>query len=137
MAAETLVPANAEAGAIAELNARLPAFDYGTISVATMIPAVRPAEFIRLYRTGGVPEDIAADSVTLLVEAYSDKKARAERWCAFAVAAIQAAGRDGSLGSVPCRRVVVFSLPVNLPDPDVPGFRYTSTISVVLRRTTV
>lgn len=137
MVTETLVPANAERGAIDELNARLPALEYGTISVATTIPGTRPAEFIRLYRVGGVSEDIAADSVTLVVEAYADKKARAERWCAFAVAALQAAGRDGALGSVPCRRVGVFSLPANDPDPDVPGYRYTSTVSAVLRRAAV
>lgn len=136
MAAETLIPGDAEVGAITELDVRLPILGFAGIKVATTITSPRPAEFIRVFRTGGVPTDITADSVTLVIEAYAEKKSRAERLCAFAVAALQAAGRDGAFGSIPCRRVDVFSLPANLPDPTVPDrTRYTSMISAVLRRT--
>lgn len=138
MVAETLVPAPAEKAVIDELDARLPDAGFDGVSVATTIPSTRPAEFIRLFVTGGTGEDIAADAVTLVVEAYASKKARAERLCAFAVAVLQTAGRDGELGGVPCRRVDVFSLPANLPDPNVSDrYRYTSTISAALRRVAV
>jgi hypothetical protein len=136
MAAETLVPADGEAAAVAELKARLPALGFPGAGVASTILSPRPTEFVRVFRTGGAASDIASDSVTLVVEAYSDKRSRAERLCSVAVAALQAAGRDGLVGSVPCRRVEVFSLPANLPDPNVTDrTRYTSTVSAVLRRT--
>lgn len=134
MAAETLVPANAEVGVIAELNARLPSYGFDVPVAATITNATLP-EFIRTYRVGGAPADIVADEVTVVVEAYAAQKARAERLCAFAVAVLQAAGRDGLMGSVPCRRVGVFAMPASLPDPNVPDrHRYTATVSVVLRR---
>ena len=137
MAAEILVPAGAEAAVIAELKSRLPALGF-TGSVGTKIPSPRTTEFIRVYRTGGISPDITSDAASLTIEAYAEKEARAERICSFAVAALQAAGRDGSVGSVPCRRVQLFSLPANLPDSKVTDrHRYSSLISVVLRRAAV
>ena len=137
MAAEILVPAGAEPAVIAELKARLPDLGF-TGAVGTKVPNPRTAEFVRVYRTGGVSPDITSDAVSLTIEAYAENEKRAERMCSFAVAALQAAGRDGSVGSVPCRRVDIFSLPANLPDPNVTDLhRYSSLISVVLRRTAV
>ena len=138
MAAEVLVPAGAEAAVIAELKARLPGLGFSSVGVGTKIPSPRAAEFIRVYRTGGVSPDITSDAASLTIEAYAEKESRAERICSFAVAALQAAGRDGSVGSVPCRRVQLFSLPANLPDSKVTDrHRYSSLISVVLRRAAV
>lgn len=135
MVAEVLVPADAEAAVIAELNARMPGLGFPGVLSSTKIPKPRPAEFIRVYRTGGVSPDVVSDSYSLTVEAYAGGEVRAERICAFAVAALQAAGRDGWVGSVPCRSVSVFSLPANLPDPNVTDrHRYSSLVSVVLRR---
>ena len=132
---ETIIPADAEAAAVAELNARMPALGFPGLRVATTIATPRPAEFIRIYRTGGVDVDLVSDWATFTVEAYSDKRGRAERICSIATAALQAAARDGFIGGVPCRRVQVFSMPSNLPDPNVPDrTRYTSTVSAVLRR---
>ena len=136
MAAEILVPADAEAAVIAELDARLPGLGFPSVTVGTKIPDTRPAEFIRVYRTGGVSPDITSDAVSLTIEAYAVGEVRAERICSVAVAALQAAGRDGWLGSVPCRSVHLFSFPANLPDPKVTDrHRYSSLISAVLRRT--
>ena len=138
MAAETLVPVDAELAVITELRARLVTLGLTGVAVGTKIPNPIKAEFVRVYRTGGVSPDITSDAVSLTVEAYAETAARAERICAFSVAAMQAAGRDGSVGSTPCRRVQLFSLPANLPDPKVDGrYRYSSLISVVLRRTAV
>lgn len=135
MATETLLPGDAEASAITELSARLPSLGFPDLPVSTTIPTNRPAEFIRVLAVGGVPVDLAADSYTLVVEAYASRRGRAERICAFAIAALQAAGRDGQMGATPCRRAQVFALPSNLPDPSVPDrYRYSATISADLRR---
>jgi len=137
MMTETLVPALVEADVVAEMSARLPALGFSG-AIATTISDPRPTEFIRTYSVGGVPDDIAADAATLVVEAYANKRARAERICANAVAALQAAARDGFMNGTPCRRVDIWSLPASLPDPDVTDrIRYSSTVSVVLRRTAV
>jgi hypothetical protein len=133
---ETLLPGDAEASAIAELNARLPGLGFPNLPTSTTIPNPRPNEFIRVVAVGGVPSDLTVDSYTLVVEAYASRRGRAERICAFAVAALQAAGREGFMGATPCRRTGVFALPTNLPDPQVPDrFRYSATISADLRRT--
>lgn len=134
MPAEVLVPADAQAAVIAELKVRLPGLGF-PVPVATRIPNPRPTEFVRVLRTGGFGSDISSDTATLVLEAYAANSTRAERLCAFALAAVQAAGRDGFMGGVPCRRVGVFSLPSELPDPSVTErYRYTTTVSAVLRR---
>lgn len=138
MAAEVLVPVDAEVAVIAELDARLPGLGFTGVSVGTKIPKTRPASFVRVYRTGGTSDDVTSDAFQLTVEAYAVREVDAERLCAFAVAALEAAGRDGFIGSVPCRRVESFSVPANLPDPGVTDrHRYSSLISAVLRRTAV
>lgn len=137
MTAETLVPADAEAAVIAELKVRLPALGVDG-PVATRIPNPRPVEFVRVIRAGGYQADVSSDVATVSVEAYAASGTRAERISAFTVAALQAAGRDGFMGGIPCRRVQLFSMPANLPDPAVAElYRYTSTISVALRRAAV
>ena len=135
MSAEVLVPADAELAVVTELLSRLPGLGYD-VPVGTKIPKSRPAEFVRVYRTGGVSPDITSDAFQVTVEAYAERETGAERLCAFALAALQAAGRDGAMGSATCRRVETFSVPANLPDPQVTDrHRYSSLISVVLRRT--
>lgn len=138
MTAEVLVPADAELEVVNELKARLPGLGFPAVTVGTKIPATRPTEFVRVYRTGGVSPDLTSDASQVTIEAYAVNEVRAERVCSFAVAALQAAGRDGLIGAAPCRRTQLFSLPANLPDPKVTDrHRYTSLISVVLRRTAV
>lgn len=135
--AELLVPADVEVAAVAELNTRMPPAGYAA-KWGTRIPNPRTPEFGRVLVVGGTERDLVTDTHTLLVEGWAETETTAQRMCAFGVAVLQAAARDGSIGNVPCYRVRVASLPQNLPDPTVPDrFRFTATVSVDLRRSTV
>jgi len=132
---ETLVPADPEAQAVAELNDRMSDLGFPNAHAGTAIPNPRPSEFIRITSAGGAERDLVTDSPQMFIEAFAETEARAQRICAFAIAALQAAGRAGRMGSTPCYRVGVLSFPANLPLSTVPGwFRYRATISADLRR---
>lgn len=134
---EVLVPVDAEPEVVAELAQRMPAFGFAG-PVGTKIPETRPEEFIRVVAVGGSARDLVSDSHTLVVEGFAVNETRAQRMCAFAIAGLQAAGRDGRIGAATSYGVSVFALPQNLPMPSVPDrFRFTATVSVDLRRTTV
>lgn len=130
--AEVLMPADDEAEVASELNARM------TPQIGTRIPSTRPAEFGRVVSVGGIQRDLVTDSPTLVLEGFGKTESTARNVCARMLAELQAAGRDGLIGNVAAGRVRVFSLPANLPLPSVPDrFRYTATVSVDLRRSTV
>ena len=134
---EILIPADPEKEVQAELVARYPDVGVESIPIDTKPPtsSPRPAEFIRLRAVGGPRRDITTDAFTVTLEAYATREIRARDLCAFGVALLEAAGRDGMVGAVPCGRVLVVGVPSNLPDPTIPGhFRYSATISVPLRR---
>lgn len=131
--AEVLVPADDEVGVVDELTARLEA-----VHVGTRIPDPRPDEFVRVVSTGGAGVDLVTDESLLVLEGFAVNEGRARQLCALAIAHAQAAGRAGSMGGVPCYGVRAASLPANLPMPSVPDrFRFTATIAVRLRRSTV
>lgn len=142
---EILLPADPEVAALTELSTMLPAHGFPAVTMAagslgTKLPTVdpKPAEFGRLFTSGGPPRDLVTDRPTLVVEGYATKEQRARDLCAFMVAIIEAAGRGGTLGGAVCYRAVAVSLPANLPHPQLPGhFRFTAMISVDLRRSTV
>ena len=136
---EYLVTADVEPAAVAEIKARWSDLDGAAVPMGTRIPSpTRPAEFGRILATGGGERDLVTDEPTLVLEGWATSEGRAQRICAFMVAAVQAAGRAGSLGGVACYRVRVGSLPANLPMPSVPDrFRFTATVSVDLRKVTV
>lgn len=135
--AELLVPADVEVAVRTELLGVLPALGFAG-PVGTQIPEGRPVEFLRVLIAGGFGRDLVTDSVTVTVESFAEEEKRASDAAGVALAALEAAGRAGSLGSVPCYRVQVFALPQNLPHPGVPDrFRYQFTVSVDLRRTRV
>lgn len=145
MPAEILVPADAELAAITELSTRYPALGFAGLTMAlktvgTKIPTTspKPSDFVRVLAVGGTGRDLVTDAPTLVLEGWSTIEGRAFQICARGVAALQAAGRDGSMGGVTCYEVGVFGLPAKLPDPTVTThFRFTSTISADLRRSTV
>lgn len=138
MAAETLVPADAPLAVVAELNARRAGTDYEDANAGTLIPNPRPAEWFRVLSTGGSERDLVTDEHLLVVEAFSASETRSQRMCAFAVAWLQSAARDGRVGTVECYGVRVVGLPQNLPMPSVPDrVRHSATISVALRRAAV
>lgn len=142
---ELLIPADAEVVGLAELSAILPAHGFpglttadGTVGTKLPTAAPKPAEFARLFTSGGQPRDLVTDSPTLVVEGYAVKEQRARDLCALMVAIIEAAGRSGALGASTIYRARAVSLPANLPHPQVPThFRYTAMISVDLRRSSV
>lgn len=142
---ELLIPADVELAAITELSSGYPANGFSGLTVAaktvgTKIPTAtpRPADWVRVLAAGGPQVDLVADSMTLVLEGWSTSEGRAQQIAAFGIAILQAAGRDGFVGGVPCRRVDVAALPQKLPDPTVTTHaRFTAMISVVLRRATV
>lgn len=140
MAAEILVLPDAEAACIDELRVKLDTIpEWNGTPAGTRIPdEPKPDDFIRVTRVGGVRRDLVNDLHTLVVEAFSTREKRAERLCALGVGILEAAARDGWIGSVIAPgRFGIFALPANLPDPAVPThYRYTSTISATLRRVT-
>jgi hypothetical protein len=137
VAAETLVPADAEVEVCDELNVRMPALDFDA-PAAPSIPRQKPSEFIRVVAVGGMSPTLVTDAFTLTIEGFAETETRAQRVCSYAVAAVQAAGRDGLIGAVAASVVVVAALPQNLPMPSVPDrFRFSATVSVTLRRVAV
>lgn len=136
--AELLVPADGEAEIVAELNARMPAAGFPDAKAATRVPGSRPAEFLRVVATGGAERDLVTDEPLFVLEGFATTEGRAWRLCSFALAVLQVAGRAGRIGSATTYGVRVVGLPANLPMPSVPDrYRYTATISVALRKTTV
>lgn len=132
---ETLIPADPEAAGLKELAERLPDLGYDALDYGTKIAANRPSEFVRVLAMGGGARDLVTDLHTVRVEVFAVKEVRAQRICAFAVAALQAAGRAGRLGGVTCYGVDVAALPQNLPHPQVPDrHRYFATLTLALRR---
>lgn len=129
--AELLVPADDEKAAVTELSARM------TEHMGTRIPPNPiPEEFGRVVSTGGSGRDLVTDSATLALEGFALTEDRARRIAAEMIAHLQAAGRAGSLGGIPCYGVTVVALPANLPLPSVPTrFRFTAMVTADLRRT--
>lgn len=133
--AETLVPADAEAAVVAELNSRLPALGF-SVPVRTTIPGgTKPTSWVRVLAVGGTARDLVGDLVTLVIEGWSTQEVTARQLCASAVAAIEAAGRDGLIGDIPSGLVRTAGFPANLPDPNLTTHRrYSATITAGLRR---
>lgn len=139
---EVLIPADAEVAALTELSLMLPAHGFPGLTMTagalgTKLPTAdpKPAEFGRVVATGGAGRDLVTDSPLLVLEGYAVKEQRARDLCAFMVAIIEAAARGGALGGATCYSANLGALPANLPHPQVPDrFRFTSTISVDLRR---
>ncbi|WAC65182.1 hypothetical protein OVA14_07215 [Agrococcus sp. SL85] len=132
--AETLVPVDVEVEAIAELKARMPALGFPGFGYGTRLSA---GDHIRVNAMGGVTRDLVTDRPTIRLEVFSASEGTAQRACAFAVAALQAAGRDGRIGDAVCYGVDVAALPQNLPHPQVPDrFRFFATLTASLRRAT-
>lgn len=123
---EVLVAPDVEAIAVAYLAPLV-----APATVATRIPAQRPARFVRVLTTGGAGRSsVVLHRVSLTVEA----------WATDAVAASNLARLlDGLLlawpGQAGARVYAVqpFGSPANLPDPVSGSPRYTATYEVTVR----
>jgi hypothetical protein len=96
------------------------------VPVVADIPATRPAEFVRVIRTGGPRETLRSEAAIVAVEAWAQKKARAVELANKARAVLNAA--DGSVFGV--REL---SGPAYLPDPSSTQIRYTMTFQARTR----
>lgn len=102
-----LRPAPVEAEVVAHFQAATSA------RVGTRIPEKRPAEFVRVTRTGGARSNLVQEQPTVLVECFALTSVAAERLAGDVWAA--AAGLDGAVAWV---HRVELTMPVNFPDPD-------------------
>lgn len=142
---ELLISADAETATIAELSAKLPQHGYPQLTepqhtVGTKLPTAepRPPDFVRVLRVGGTGRDLVSDQHTVTLEGWSNDEQRASDLTALAAAIVIAAAQAGELGGVTCYTASGGGVPANLPHPTVTDrFRFTTTISVALRKTTV
>jgi len=91
--------------------------------VGTVVPSTRPAEFIRVLRTGGMKETVRSEAAQITVEAWAGTEARASDLLSTARAILNAA--DAQLFGVR-----EFSGPANLPDPTTAQVRFTMSFQI-------
>lgn len=106
---------------------------FAGVKASTQVPNPRPNEFVRVLLVGGFQETLVTDVPRLVVEAWGNSKSRAQGLAARCRSLIDAAARDGVMGSATLLRVNVVSRPANLPDPDSNQYRYTATYELALR----
>lgn len=105
-----------------------------TVTVSTKVPNPRPAEFVRVIRTGGPQLNLVQDQPTLVVEAWAATESAAASLAELARALLKStAGQQ--VGGVMVYRVDEIGGPQNLPDPDSAQARYVFTLSILLRGT--
>ena len=96
------------------------------VTVVADIPSSRPAEFVRVIRTGGPRETLRSEAGIYAIEAWAQKKARAVELANKARAILNAA--DGQVFGV--RELAG---PAYLPDPSSTQIRYTMTVQARTR----
>lgn len=92
-----------------------------TVPVHGVVPEVRPAEFVRAWRTGGGPINRAIDEPLVTVQAWAESRARAED---IARACLHALLNDYTAMPL-VRSVEIVSGPYLDPDPDSRSPRYS------------
>lgn len=102
----------------------------GTIQIGIRAPNPRPAEFIRILRTGGPKETLVSEAAQITVEAWAQTEARASLLLSQCRALLNAA--DETIYGVR-----EFSGPANLPDPLSGQIRYTQSFQVRARGTVI
>jgi hypothetical protein len=108
---------------------------FSTVRAYVNVPATRPDEFVRLYRIGGSAPELVVERVTVLVDCYALKSARASALARRTMAYLRAIE---SAGGAQFYNPQVFAGPANLPDPNVSTqSRYTATVSVGVRGTAI
>lgn len=112
------------------LLAELPRIGLGNIHVATQIPNPRPDTFVRVLRAGGTQETLVSEQGWIIVEAYAPMEVDASYLLSVCRAILHA--QDGPLFGV-----FEISGPVNLPDPTTSQVRYTQTLGIRARGTSV
>lgn len=137
--AELLLPADVEVAVVTEFEAALPTVTgYATVDVGTRLPSPMVGDIIRVVGVGGTSSSMIVDSPRVTLEGFSKREGRAYDITSLAVALLERAARDGSVGGVTCHVAEVIALPANLPYPSLPDwYRYLATVSLDLRRSRV
>jgi hypothetical protein len=121
---EVIVFPDVEQLLIDELKPALAARGWA-VTVSSRVPSTRPAEFVRLMRTGGVRRGLVLDDAQVTVEAWAKSESRAVELAQLC---------RGLLPTFdPVYGVAEFSAPANLPDPTTAQVRYTATYRVTVR----
>ena len=130
MANEVIVFPDAEALIVTYLNAAFPSFTgHTSLKAYGRIPNPRPAEFVRILRTGGT-SSLVVDQVTFVAESWAAKPVDAFNIATRVRGLIKAID---TVSSVQFYKPLEFSGPANLPDPESGQERYTQTFSVGVR----
>lgn len=103
------------------------------LAVSTRIPKTRPAEFVRVMRTGGIARDAITDVPTVVIEAWATRESRAILIAQTLRGVIH---QLTVLGGVPVYQVGELAGPANLPDEATSHVRYTATYSFAVRGST-
>lgn len=119
---------DAEAMAITWLTGKL-----GTgVGISTGVPNPRPAEFVKVTRTGGVQRDIVYDEAQLTFECWGTDEVAAYMLCRL-VRAHFANVAGEIVAGVYVRKVIEIGGPANFPDPESTSPRYQYTAGAVCR----
>lgn len=102
----------------------------GAPQIGIRVPTGRPAEFIRVLRTGGPKETLVSEAAQITVEAWAQTEARASLLLSQCRALLNAA--DETIYGVR-----EFSGPANLPDPLSANIRYTMSFQIRARGTVI
>lgn len=99
-----------------------------TAPVSSSIPRDRPAEYVRVLRTGGTRTRLV-DRPQITVETFARRESRAEalaNQCRSALAALPGT----TVGGVQVYKVEELAGPANLPDPTTSDSRFTQTVVI-------
>jgi len=124
---EVIAFPSAEAVAVSYVSARLAARAI-TATVATKIPAIRPAQLVKVRRIGGTSVNFVTDAPMVVFDCWAPTEIAAEDLARTVRAEVMAMpGQSDS-----CTYVVEVGGPVNQPDPDSNSPRYVFTVIVHL-----
>jgi len=93
------------------------------VPVVADVPAARPAEFIRVLRTGGPRETLRTEAAQITVEGWAGSKQRAKFLLNRCRAILNRS--EGALFGV-----IELSGPADLPDPTTAQIRYTMSFQI-------
>lgn len=107
------------------------------LPVGDRTPRPRPAEFIRLWVSGGDRPSLVTDRPTVIVEAYADRNSRAAELADLFRAWLHSFAGEEIEPGCPLNHVSEYARPASLPHPDTEQARYTATYSLDIRGTTL
>jgi hypothetical protein len=122
-----LAPVDIEGAVVTMLNDALAA------PVATRVPNARPAEFVRVTRTGGQSRNLVQSDARVLVECWAADGVAAFGLARMAYAHLWASADSFIADDVWVGRVDLTE-PVNFPDPDTdsPRYQFLATLTTSL-----